>query len=148
MKLTSIIADPTLAGSSKSSYQYEILINGKKKICKSHVETVITVLKMLSDEKIINLSDIEESERMAGYMLILDVSDIKADTEIAKVINSQFPKYKNRYNCKNLLTNDKSKYIVCREWTVPRVDSFIEKFMSIANSGKTKKSELSSVTRL
>ena len=148
MKLTSIIADPTLASSSKSRYQYEILIKGQKQICQSHVETVIAVLKMMADEKLIDLADIEEKEKVAGFHLVLDVTDITTDSEIGNIINTQFPKYRNRYQVKKLLTVGKSKYIVCREWTVDRVDKFIEKYMSIANAGISKKAEMSSVTRV
>jgi hypothetical protein len=150
MKLSKLIANPELATSSKSRYQYEILIRGEKTICSSHVETVITTLKLLADKKIINLTDIEESEKIAGFNLILDVSDLKADEipDMMKTFNDG--KWKNRYQVKKLLVVGKSSYIVCREWTVERVDDFVNKFMSIANKDLDKvkdKKDFCSVTR-
>lgn len=146
-KLTDIISNPSLAKSNRSSYCYELNIRGQKQICTSHIETVVQSLKMMAEAKVINLEDLEATERVAGFHLLLDVSDLPIDN-IAKVISTQFPRYENRYACKKVLTVNKTNYIVCREWTVKRIDKFIEKFMSKINSGITDKKLISSVTRI
>lgn len=149
MKLTTLVANPELAKStSKSSYQYEVLFNNKKVVCSSHIDTVITVLKLLAESKLIDLSDIEENERMAGFHLVLDVSDIKTSEEIVKMIESSIPKYKSRYQVKKFLTVGNSKYIVCNQWIPKRVDDFVNKFTAIANSKIEDKKKHLSVTRL
>lgn len=149
MKLTSIIADPSLVkSSSKSKYSYKIQFQKKETVCGSHVDSVINVLRLLAESEIINLEELENTERLAGFHLLLDVTDLGSEDQIKKMITDQIPKYKNRYAISSSLTVKDTKYIVCREWTCERVDKFMNRMMNLTNSKIKNKTDHLSVERI
>ena len=148
MKLTNAIANPSSIKSSKSKYQYNVLIRGEKKVCSSHVEAVITTLKLLADKELIDLSVLEENEVLAGFPLLLDVTDIKNKNDIPDMLKKECEgRFKNRYQAKKLLVVNESTYIVCNQWTVERIDKFFNKMLAVANE-KCNKKDLSTIERV
>jgi hypothetical protein len=148
MKLSTIASDPSLAKSnSRSKYSYIIRFNKKEYVCGSHVETVTQILRLLAESKFVNLDDIEETERLAGFPLLISVTDLGTEENVKKLIAESIPKYKNRYAISAMLTVNEEKWIVCREWTCERVDKFVSKFTDLCNSQVKNKADYLSVER-
>lgn len=127
MKLTEIIQNPSLNSKGIIKYHYQIKFKDestKPVVVEGHMNAIYVIVNKLLQKELMNEQELHQLRACSSYHLLIDVTNLKNDTEIKnKLIEAR---WKNRYSLKHKINHNKKIYIICREWTVKRVDKFIE----------------------